>query len=308
MRIIYFGTPKFSADILSYLFEQKINIVAVVTQKDHIRNSRQSSLEVKKVAQLYLNDDDILQPEKASDLQFLEKLRKYEANLFIVVAYGQILKEELLDIPSLGCINVHASLLPKYRGAAPIHHSILMGDTKTGITIIKLVKKMDAGPIVAQEEIAIEADMNFTELQEKLCILAKPLLLQVINKYEKNEVTFCKQDESKVTFAPKITQEMKEINFNNEAQKIYNQIRAFAKKPGAFCKISVNGIIKNLKIFKAKITDLKIPSKAVKIENDSLFVGCKDRALELIEVQMENKNKMKASEFIRGIQNKISFI
>ncbi len=308
MKIIYFGTPKFSADILSYLLEKKINVVAVVTQKDYIRNKSEIISEVKKTALQYLNDKDIFQPEKASDPKFLEELKKYKADLFVVVAYGQILKEELLNIPELGCINVHASLLPKYRGAAPIQQSILNGEKTSGITIIKLIKKMDAGPIIAQKEMEITDDMIFTELSDELCNLAKPLLYEVIQKFKKKEIKFYEQDESKVTFAPKIIKELREININNDVKKIYNQIRAFANQPGAFCKISINGNIKDLKIFKAKISKVSSRSKEMKIENDSIIVGCKNGSIELIEVQLEGKKKMSASEFIRGIQNKISFI
>jgi len=308
MKIIYFGTPKFSADILSYLFEKKVNIVAVVTQKDYVRNNINNISEVKKISFLYLNDNDILQPEKASDPVFIEKLKKYKADLFVVVAYGQILKEELLNIPVLGCINVHASLLPKYRGAAPIHHSILNGEKFTGITIIKLVKKMDAGPIIAQKEIEIKDDMIFTKLKDELCILAKPFLYEVIQKFKKNEIEYKEQDETKVTFAPKINRKLKEIDFNNDAKKIYNQIRAFADEHGAFCKISINKIIKDLKIFKAKIIDQQMNPKEMKIEKKSLIIGCKNKSLELIEVQLEGKKRMKISEFIKGIQNKIIFI
>lgn len=308
MKIIYFGTPKFSADILSYLFEKGLNIVAVVTQKDHVRNNVEIESDVKKTALLHLNKNDIFQPEVASDSKFLEEIKKYKADLFVVVAYGQILKEDLLKIPPLGCINVHASLLPKYRGAAPIHHSILNGEKKTGISIMKLVRKMDAGPVIVQKEITIKEDMTFTELHDALCNLAKPLLYDVLQKFMKNEVIFHEQDESKATFASKITKELKEINFNNEAEKIYNQIRAFAEEPGAFCKISINGNIKELKIFKAKILNFQMKPKEVKIENNSIIIGCKKDSLELLEVQLEGKRRIKISEFVRGIQNNFSVI
>lgn len=308
MKIIYFGTPKFSAEILSYLFEKKIEIVAVVTQKDNIRNNFKILSEVKKTALVHLNENDILQPEKVSDVNFLEKIKEYEADLFVVVAYGQILKDELLNIPSLGCINVHASLLPKLRGAAPIHHAILNGEKTTGITIMKLIRKMDAGPIILQKEVSIGDDMIFTELRDELCSLAKPLLYEVILKFKKNEISLFEQDDSKATYAPKIIKESREINFDNDAQKIYNQIRAFSSEPGAFCKISINKSIKDLKIFKAKILNLQMKPKEVKIENETLIVGCKKNSLQILEIQVEGKKKMEIPEFIRGIQNKISFI
>lgn len=308
MKVIYFGTPKFSADIFSYLFEKKVDVIAVVTQQDHIRNKEVIFSDVKQVALQKLNKDKIFQPQNASDPEFLQELKKLNADLFVVVAYGQILKDELLKIPKMGCINVHASILPKYRGAAPIQHSILNGDKTTGITIMKLVRKMDAGPIILQKEIPIKEDMIFSQLHDELCEISKPLLLEVLNLFEKNQVKYKEQDESKVTSAPKITKEVRQINFDNDAIKIYNQIRAFANEPGAFCIVDINGHKKELKIFKAKIASFKLKPKEVKLEKDFLAIGCKDGAIELIEVQLEGKRKMGISEFVRGHQNSLLIV
>ncbi|NGX63344.1 MAG: Methionyl-tRNA formyltransferase [Candidatus Anoxychlamydiales bacterium] len=306
MKVIFFGTPKFAADILTYLFEKKINIVAVVTQSDVKKNGRKYISDVKKVASLYLDKSEIYQPEKASNVDFIESLKKYGADLFIVVAYGQILKQNLLDIPKLSSINVHASLLPKYRGAAPIQHSILSGDKVTGITIQKMALKLDTGPIILQKEIEIPNDMIYTQLQDQMCLLAKPLLLEVIELFKKNAVTYTDQDETRVTYAHKITKEIKAINFENSAQKIYDQIKAFALKPGAFCNILINDKKKELKIFSCKILDISLKPKETTIENNSLIVGSSDKAIELIDVQLEGKKKMRAQDFIKGVQ-KISF-
>lgn len=307
MKIIFFGTPKFAANILSYLFENKVNIKAVVTQSDLKKNNRSYFSEVKKLSSLYLDDSEIYQPMKASDPDFINELKKYEADLFIVVAYGQILKQALLDVPKKDCINVHASSLPKYRGAAPIHRAILNGETLSGITIQKMARKMDTGPIILQNKIDIPENMVFTSLQEKMCDLAKPMLLEVIEKYKKNDVSYMEQDESRASYAPKITKEMKSINFENRAKKIFDQIRAFAQKPGAFCKVSINNQEKELKIFESKIVLKKLKPKSFEIVDNSLIIGCKENALELVEVQLEGKKKMRASEFIRGVQNQILF-
>jgi len=303
MKIIFFGTPKFASDILTYLFEKKVNIAAVVTQKDLIRNNKAFISEVKKTGFFYLNEEDVYQPEKASDVIFLEKLKKYSADLFVVVAYGQILSQKLLDIPKKGCINVHGSLLPKYRGAAPIQHAILNGEKKTGITIMKMVKKMDAGEIIMQEEIDIPADMVFTQLEEKMCEIAKPLLLEVIKKYKKNDITFIEQDEDQVTFAPKITKEIRRINFQRPSIFIYNQIRAFANKPGAWLEVLINKSKKELKIFKSQLSDIKLKPKEIKVGKDFFLIGTEDNALKILEVQLEGKKKMRAFEFIKGVKN-----
>ncbi|NGX30429.1 MAG: Methionyl-tRNA formyltransferase [Candidatus Anoxychlamydiales bacterium] len=308
MKIVFFGTPKFAANILSYLFEKKVNIVALVTQPDIKKNGRENFSETKKVSSLYLDKTDIYQPEKASNPEFINEIKKYDADLFIVVAYGQILKQALLDVPKQGCINVHASLLPKFRGAAPIHHAILNGEKKTGVTIQKMARKLDTGPIILQKEIELKEDMIFTELEEELCLMSKPLLLEVIEMYKKNDVHLQNQDESKASYANKITKEMKEIHFEDDAKKIYDQIRAFAKKPAAFCKVKIHDNQKELKIFETKIVDKKIKPKEILVEDSSVFIGCKDKSLELIEVQLEGKKKMRASDFMRGAQGKISFL
>ncbi|NGX34521.1 MAG: Methionyl-tRNA formyltransferase [Candidatus Anoxychlamydiales bacterium] len=308
MKIVFFGTPKFAANILSYLFENKVNIVAVVTQPDIKRNGRENISEVKKISSLYLDKTDVFQPEKASNPDFINEIKKYNADLFIIVAYGQILKQALLDVPKEGSINVHASLLPKYRGAAPIQHSILNGEKKTGITIQKLVRKMDAGPIIVQKEIEIKDTMIFTELEDELCLLSKPLLLEVLEMYKKNNVSFADQDESKVTYAHKITKEIREINFENEAKKIYDQIRAFSLKPGVFCRVKIQGNQKELKIFESEIIDKKLKPKEIIIEDNFVIVGCKDASIKLLQVQLEGKKKMSAIDFIRGVHNQVFFL
>jgi len=228
--------------------------------------------------------------------------------LFVVVAYGQILTQELLDLPLLAPINVHASLLPKYRGAAPMQHCLINGDKKTGITIMKMVRKMDAGPIIDQDEIEISDDMNFSELEDKLCSIAKPLLLKVIEKFKNKNITYEMQDENQVTFAPKITKELREINFKNTSRAINNQIRAFSDKPGAFCRISLDSEIKELKIFRIKIIDINLKPKEVLIQNNAIIIGSQDKAVELLEIQLEGKKRMSASEFIRGVKNNIIII
>ncbi|MFA6118365.1 MAG: methionyl-tRNA formyltransferase [Parachlamydiales bacterium] len=308
MKIIFFGTPKFSSNILAYLFEKKFDIQAVVTQPDHIRNNKVEISEVKKLSKNYLSDENIFQPEKASDPDFIDLLKKYKADLFVVIAYGQILTQELLDLPLLAPVNVHASLLPKYRGAAPMQHCLINGDKKTGITIMRMVRKMDAGPIIDKDEIEIDDDMNFSVLEDKLCSIAKPLLLRVIERFKNKNITYQMQDENQVTFAPKITKELREVNFKNTSEVINNQIRAFADRPGAFCKISLDEEIKELKIFKIKIMDINLAPKEILIQNNTITIGSQDKAIQLIEVQLEGKKRMSASEFVHGLKNNLIII
>ncbi|NGX57026.1 MAG: Methionyl-tRNA formyltransferase [Candidatus Anoxychlamydiales bacterium] len=306
MKIIFFGTPDFAASILHFLVQKKINITAIVCQPDRKLNKRVHIPPVKKTAKSLLLNADILQPEKASNSIFIENLKKYKADLFVVVAYGQILKQDLLDIPKLGCINVHASLLPKYRGANPIRHTLLNGDDLTGITIQKMALKMDAGGIISQAIINIDDEMDFGSLEDKMLQVSKPLLLEVLKGFKKNNLTFTEQDESKVTYASKLKNDDLIIDFNKKAFEINNQIRALSPKPGAYFKIKILDQIKNLKVYKSKILNIKSTPYQIINQKESFIIGTKDFALELLEVQMEGKNKLHTNVFLRGLKAKIS--
>ncbi len=307
MKIIFFGTPVFAAEILEYLLDNKIDVLAVVTQPDKTNKNRVHIPAIKKIAEKF-PEIDIYQPEKASDPDFIQSLKKYKADLFVVVAYGQILKQELLDIPKLDCINIHASLLPKYRGANPIRRAIEKGEDTTGVTIMKMVKKMDAGDMIRTKEVEISDNMDFGALEEKLIEISKPLLLEVIKDYEKDRVQFTTQDESGVTFAKKYTYEEMQLDWNKDAKDNFNLIRALSPKPGAFIKILINDQTKILKILKTKISDNFLPPKKIDIQKDALFIGCKDRSLKILEVQLEGKKRMKAADFIRGIKNQFLIV
>jgi methionyl-tRNA formyltransferase len=302
MKIIFFGTSNFAADILNFLIQKKINIVAIVTQSDKHLNKRVYIPAVKKTADSLLLHTDILQPEKASNPIFIESLKKYEADLFVVVAYGQILKQELLDIPKYGCINLHASLLPKYRGANPIRWALIKGDNVSGVTIQKMALKMDSGDIISQSVINIDDKMDFKDLEEKMLTVSKPLLLEVIKNIEKNNITYTKQDESKVTFAPKLKSEDLIIDFNKKAIDIHNLIRALSSKPAAYFKIKILDQIKFLKVFKSKILNIKSIPYQIIDQKENLIIGTQDYAIELLEVQLEGKKQMSAKDFLRGLK------
>jgi methionyl-tRNA formyltransferase len=306
MKIIFFGTSNFAASILNFLIQKKINIVAIVTQSDKHLNKRVYIPDVKKTANSLLLNVDILQPEKASNPIFIESLKKYDADLFVVVAYGQILKQELLDIPKFGCINLHASLLPKYRGANPIRHALMNSERVSGVTIQKMALKMDAGDIISQGIINIDDDMDFKELEEKMLKVSMPLLLEVIKNIKKNNITYTKQDESKVTFAPKLKNEDLIIDFNKKALDIHNLIRALSSNPAAYFKIKISDQIKFLKVFKSKILNIKSTPYQIINQKDKLIIGTQDYALELLDVQLEGKKRMSVNDFLRGLKENIS--
>lgn len=306
--IVFFGTPLFAAHVLEYLIDHHVNIVGVVTQPDRPkgRSGKLTPSPVKQVAQHRLQTIPVWQPLKCSDISFLQELEKTWADLFVVVAFGQILPQKLLTIPPLGCINVHASLLPKYRGAAPIHRAILNGDSQTGIAIQKMVKELDAGDVIASQEVAIPEGMTFGELEEALCHCSKPLLLDVIRMYSQGIPPATMQDPSKVTLAPKVTPEEGEISWQKSAFEIYCLVRAFNPRPGAWCWVTVNGEKKRMKIWRAKIIFQQGAAGHLLSPKEGT-VGCGENALQLLEVQPEGKSRMTASDWLRGMKGSIQF-
>ena len=295
-RIIFFGTPAFAAEVLLFLVENKVPIAAVVTQPDRPkgRSLVLTPSPVKLIAQNHLPEIPVFQPEKASDPQFLEHLKQLGADLYVVVAFGQILTQTLLDIPPLGCINVHASLLPKYRGAAPIHRCLLNGDTETGVSIQKMVRKLDAGDVIAESSIPISPDMNFGELEKALCELSKTLLLKVLDLYAKGIPPAVPQDPDQVSFAAKVEPEEGELNWSKSAQELHNLVRAFSPRPGAWCWVWLQGEKKRLKIFRTEVA--QSPSK-------DFTASCASGFLKILEVQPEGKPRMSASDWLRGLKS-----
>ncbi|KPK33393.1 MAG: hypothetical protein AMS24_01165 [Chlamydiae bacterium SM23_39] len=300
MKIIFFGTPFFAKEILSFLLEKNVNILAVVTQQ-----GKKGETEVKKVAEKY--SLKIYQPKNISSDEFINEIKSYNADLFLVVAYGKIFKKKLLDVPSLDCINVHASLLPLYRGAAPIQRVLLNGEKKTGVTIIKMVEELDTGDIILQKKILIEEGMDFGLLEKALLDIAKPMLLEVLEMYKNKNVKKITQDNSKATYAPSIKKNEFFINWNDDALNIYNKIKAFSPKPGARTIVEINKKKFILKILNAQVLEgiSDIPSKILQFEKDSFIVACKKDGLKIISLQLEGKKKMEAESFIRGMKKKI---
>ncbi|MBI3508649.1 MAG: methionyl-tRNA formyltransferase [Chlamydiia bacterium] len=298
--MVFFGTPQFAAEILQYLLEHSVSVVAVVTQPDRPKGR---SLEiapsaVKQVALSQIASTPIFQPEKASDPQFLEELAALGADLFVVVVFGQILSQKLLDIPPLGSINVHPSLLPKYRGAAPIHHALLNGDRITGVSIQKIVKQLDAGDVLEQVPFEIPPEMNLGELERALCAVSKPLLLSVIQRFANDAVSGTPQDPAQVTFAPKFESEQGLINWHLSAAQLHNHIRAFAPRPGAWCWLPGS---KRLKILRTSIASGRGPIGDITPQG---LVYCGEGALQLLEVQPEGKKAMPVSDWLRGAKVK----
>lgn len=296
MKIVFFGTPAFAASILEFLLQSNVSIEAIVTQPDRPkgRSLQMTSSAVKQAA----GSIPVLQPQKASEPQFLEQLKALHADLFVVVAFGQILPQSLLDIPPKGCINLHASLLPKYRGAAPIHRALIHGDRETGVCVQKMVKQLDAGDVIASARTEILPDMTFGELEAVLCELSKSLLLWVLQAYEKGIPPAEPQNPTLVTYAPKISMEEGEIKWDRPAEEIHNLVRAFSPRPGAWSSIDTGTGKKRVKILKTKvIRQSGRPGQVFSVDGD---VGCGAHSLKILDIQPEGKQVMRASDWLRG--------
>ncbi len=308
-RIVFFGTPRFAADILQFLLCAQVPVVGVVTQPDRPRGrSMQVSFsEVKELVHSKRPDLPVLQPEKASDEKFLEALASLQADLYVVVAFGQILPQKLLSKPRLGCINVHVSLLPKYRGAAPMQRCLLNGDAETGVSIQKMVRQLDAGDVIAVSKMLIPEDMTFGELEAEMGQKSRELLLQVLRDYEVGEPGSSAQDPSLVTLAPKIEAEELEIHWNKSAREIHNQVRAFSPRPGAWSWMEIGK--KRLKILRTKIISESAQESAGRLLFvNKPIVACGIGSLELLEVQPEGKKKMSGGDWFRGVVGFMQFL
>lgn len=305
MKVIFFGTPEFAADLLEYLLQNGIEVAAVVTKPDRPQGrSKQPVASPVKEAALR-NNLPIFQPPIVSAPEFAPTLEALQAELFVVVAYGEIMKQHLLDMPTHGCINVHASLLPKYRGAAPIQHSILAGEKETGVTIMQMVKKMDAGDIIVTAKVPIDTETTYGELTKALCAASQKPLLEVIKTYAQGIVpAHTAQDHTLATYAPKVELEDCQIDWNKDANTLHNLIRGVNPDPGAWCYVEFNGERKRLKITRslpvAGVTDSP-PAAILHCDRQGLIINCHSGALKLLELQLEGKRKMTADEFVRGL-------
>lgn len=307
MKIVFFGTSSFAAQILSFLIQHRLNIVAVVTRPDRPqgRSLKTASPAVKEVARTEIPQIPVFQPEKASTVELADKLRSLNPDLFLVVAYGEIIKTILLSIPIKGSINIHASLLPKYRGAAPIQRALMNGEVETGVTIIEMVLEMDAGDILAVAKTSIPPEMTFGELEIQLRQISGPLVLDVIQKIDKGNVTRQPQNPLEVTFASKLLPQEEKINWLDSAKKIHNQIRALSPTPGAWSYVQCGKEKKRIKIKRSEPVEASsgVPGESLLCERREWIVACGKGALKLLEVQLEGKKTLLVDEFLRGIQN-----
>ena len=300
-KIIFMGTPEIATQYLNNLLQNDISIFSVFTQPPK-KKSRGMILNKSPVHILAeKNNIPVFYPINF-DRDILNKLKEIEPDLIIVMAYGKILPKEILELPKHGCINIHVSILPRWRGAAPIEHALINGDNETGISIIKLEEELDAGPIISQSKIAIPNNYNKLELTNSLTDIGTKLLIDTIPLIFNNTYTLTLQDQSKVTYAIKITSESRQINFDTSKKNILNHIRAHAPKPGAWFTIKNERI----KIIEARAGLNK--GKRSTILNNQFEIGCEDGSIEPLILQREGRNIINKDEFVRGFSFNINDI
>lgn len=303
MRVVFFGTPPFAERVLQFLLTNGIEVVGVVTRPPKPKG-RSSTPIPSAVAQLAARTGiPILSPVKASHPDFIQQLRQLSGDLFAVVAYGQILSAAVLQIPPLGCFNLHASLLPRYRGAAPIQRAIMEGERETGITIMAMNPQMDAGGIVSAVSVPIGPEMTGEELEHLLGSVGQKALLEVLQRLSRGPVPVTEQDGQQATFAPKLTPADLQIYWEKSCHRLHDQVRALAPKPGAWCGILIDGKAFRLKVLKTKkmVGTEKVANRATCGGEGQLIMGCGEGLLELLIVQLEGKRPVSAAEFLRGL-------
>lgn len=297
IKVVFMGTPNFSVPVLQGLIDN-YDVVGVVTQPDKEVGRHKEVLysPIKKLA--IENNIKVLQPEKVKeDYQGILDLNP---DIIITCAYGQIISEEILNFPKYKCINVHASLLPRLRGGAPIHRAIINGDKKTGITIMYMGISMDSGDIISQEEIEIDDDMNVGILHDKLSIMGRDLLLKTLPDIISGNVSPIKQDESLVTFGKVIKRKDELLDFSDTTDNVYNKIRGLSPNPGAYSLLD-GKIVKIYKARKGKNLSKMIPGTIVNLYKDGIAVKTFDGEIIIEELKVEGKKKMMASSFLNGI-------
>ena len=302
-KVVFMGTPGFSVPILEALIEEdSLEIVAVVTQPDRKVGRKQimTPPPVKEVA--VAHDLLVLQPEKLSGSDEMKTILDLKPDLLITAAYGQYVPTKLLNAPTFKAINVHASLLPKYRGAAPIHYAVLNGDKKTGVTIMYMEQKMDAGNIISQREIPITDADDTGTLFDKLSLVGRDLLMDTLPEIFAGENKSIEQDEAKVSLSPMISKEQEKIDWKQSAREIFNHVRALRPAPGTYTLLEGE----RFKIWEAVVAEEKTTADAgtiIKVDQEQLLVACGDNTvLSLLSVQPSGRKRLTIREYLSGAE------
>lgn len=299
MRIIFMGTPDFTVPSLKRLIGE-YEVVGVFTQPDRPKG-RGQKLQMSPVKELALKYNiPVFQPERLRrDMEALNKIKELEPDLIVVIAFGQILTKEVLDIPGFGCINVHASLLPRLRGAAPINWAIINGDKKTGITTMMMDEGIDTGDMLLKEEVEISEDETAGELHDKLMEIGSNLLMKTLKLLEDGKLVREKQEDSISTYAPMMSKELGKINWAEDADKIHNLIRGVTPWPGAYCFYK-GTMVKLWKTKKINGETGMSPGTIVRVSRDSIEVACGKGKIAVLELQEVGGKRLSVSNYLNG--------
>lgn len=308
MKVVYMGTPDFAVGALEALIEAGHQVTAVVTQPDKPKGrGKEVQMSPVKACALKYNIP-VLQPVKIKEAEAVETLRTYQADIFVVAAFGQILSEEILAMPKYGCVNIHASLLPKYRGAGPIQWAIINGEKITGVTIMRMDKGLDTGDMLFQKEVVIAPDETADTLHDKLAEAGAHLIVEALAKIEAGDVTPVKQKDEESCYAKMLTKAMGRIDWQMDAKKLDCLIRGLISWPGA--STVFRG--KSLKIWKEEVVSeqdgfnaMAQPGTVVRVEKDAFYVQTGKGILKILEVQPEGKKRMAVKDFLLGYPVKV---
>jgi len=299
MRILFMGTPDIAKGCLETLIKENQNIIGVVSQPDK-RSGRGNHMHFPPVKELAVEYNiPVYQPEKARDISFIEEIKELNPDIILVVAYGQILPKEILDIPKYGCINLHVSLLPKLRGAAPINWCIINGDKKTGITTMLMDEGLDTGDILIQEEFELDNEITAGELHDIMMEKGGLLLIKTIEELKNGTLVPTPQNHKEMTYAPMMDKQMGEINFEKTSEEIHNLVRGVNPWPSAYTHWNE----KVMKVWKTEIiekTTNKMPGTVLKIDKNGIQVATINGIILIKEIQMQGKKRMSVEDFIKG--------
>ncbi len=299
VKIVFMGTPDFAVPSLKLLLEKGYDISLVVTQPDKPAG-RGKKLKPPPVKEFALEHGlKVVQPETLKDKGFVERLKEISPDFIVVVAYGKIIPKEILEIPKYCVLNVHASLLPKFRGASPIQSALLEGEKETGVTIMKVSERLDAGDIFLQEKVQITEGDNAETLHDKLSVLGAELLIKAIEGIVSGSLQATPQDETRATYCKQISKEEGKIDWSLSAERIFNMIRAFTPWPSAYTYFRGKQL-KLLKALAVECSDSSSPGTIVRVDKDSFTVKAGKGCVKVLRVKLEGKREMDAGEFING--------
>jgi methionyl-tRNA formyltransferase len=300
VRVLFWGTPDFATPPLRALLGEGFDVVGVITQPDKPVGRSRSKRQPPPVKVVAVEENlPVLQPEKPRGDAFLAQLRELAPDISIVVAYGHILTRAVIEAPTRGTLNIHASLLPAFRGAGPIQAVIREGADRTGVTIMRMVERLDAGPVLLQLTTAVLEDEKYGELALRLSELGAAALIESLALIEAGKASEVPQDEALATYAPKVTRELTRVDWNRDARSVGRIIRAYDPKPGAVTTLAGQDV----KLFGARLapsTERRAAGEVMGLDGDGLVVACGEGAVRIFQVQPAGKKRMSGAEWLRG--------